>query len=165
MRAGDLMHRIGEGVLPDHPLREAADRMERTGLPCLPVVDGDEVVGMIVAADLRPDPRRAEGEARSSTVRERMSSRFAFCYEDDDIETARRAVTGGGDVCLCVTDGNGRLAGVISREALAAAPGGDDAPASSGALGTARRLDSTGHARPGRGGRPRGYSDRPKLRE
>jgi CBS domain-containing protein len=168
MRAGDLMCRVTETVLPDHPLREASDRMERGGLPCLPVVDGDEIVGMIVAADLHTDPRAPGGSVRPPTVRERMSSEFAFCYENDDLETARQAVAGRDDICLCVTDGKGRLVGVISREALSAATGGDaakKASSSPGTPGAARRLDSTGHARPGRGGRPRGYSGTPRLRD
>jgi len=161
MRVGELMHRTDETVHPDHALDEAAARMERLGQPYLPVADGDEIVGVIAADDLGDAAGLAGGEKRALQVRDRMSTAFAFCYESDDVETARAAVAGRDDAVLCVTDSEGRLVGVVSREEIAAA--GPGAPAAR-APPRERRVSTPGRARPGAGGRPRGYEPKPTVK-
>ena len=47
----DIMQRSPEFATPDEPLVEAAERMLENKFGCLPVVDGEEVVGIVTESD------------------------------------------------------------------------------------------------------------------
>jgi CBS domain-containing protein len=57
MKAGDVMTTGAATVRPDAPVAEAARLMVEHRISGLPVVDGDELVGIVTEGDfLRPDP-------------------------------------------------------------------------------------------------------------
>jgi CBS domain-containing protein len=72
---------------------EAARRMKAHNLPAMPVYSGEELVGMVTARDLvRRVMALGQGpdEARVCDV---MTPCLAFCYEDDDTESASKMMS------------------------------------------------------------------------
>ena len=62
MRVREVMSSPVVTVLPDMRLKEVADLLVRHGISAVPVVDDDELVGIVTEADLiplelAPDPR------------------------------------------------------------------------------------------------------------
>jgi len=52
MKAGDIMTRNPVTVSPDTPVEEAAKILNEKGIGCLPVVQNDELVGIITTCDM-----------------------------------------------------------------------------------------------------------------
>jgi predicted transcriptional regulator len=130
MRAADIMVPTQELVHPDQPLAEATARMHDAGLGLLPVVDGDELVGVITAADAADRP----GDGTS--VHDVMSTDIVFCYDQDDLPTALKIVEESGHPRLLVLNAEWELAGTLTAEAIRdAIEGGHDQLA-----GTARSV-------------------------
>lgn len=153
-----------EWLHPDHPVSEAAARMRAAHLTMLPVVDGDEIVGVYTLAHLAqrkdqpPVPQAAE-DARVSRVSDHMSAEIPFCYEHDDLATAQQMLQRHDLPWLLVVNRDDEYVGLISAEAAA---GAEPAPAPRPAT---RRARATGRAKTSGGaGTPAVYSVRPKLR-
>lgn len=53
---GSVVKRPPEIIWPESSLREAAERFVRKSVGCLPVCDGDELVGVITRADILRSP-------------------------------------------------------------------------------------------------------------
>lgn len=52
MRISDLMTRGAVTAAPDDTVRAAANRLRGRSLGCLPVVDGDRLVGLLTVSDV-----------------------------------------------------------------------------------------------------------------
>jgi CBS-domain-containing membrane protein len=70
----DVMSRLVVTVTPDTTVKEAAGLLVERGFNALPVVDGDELVGIVTEADLvpletQPDPRSHLGPATADLYR------------------------------------------------------------------------------------------------
>ena len=52
IRISDVLTREVVTARPDEPIEEAANRMRERRIGCLPVVDGDELVGIITSSDV-----------------------------------------------------------------------------------------------------------------
>lgn len=84
----DIMSREPVVIHVDHSLAEAAKRMREADIGALPVVDGDELVGVITDRDLvvRAMARRAVSVA--AHVWEAMTRHVVFCHEQASIGEA-----------------------------------------------------------------------------
>jgi len=155
-----------EYLHPDHPVGEAAARMRAAHLSMLPVVDGDEIVGIYTLShmaqrkDQPPVPPAAE-DARASRVADHMSAEIPYCYEQDELATARQLLQRNDLPWLLVVNKDDEYVGLISAEvASGARPAHAPSPRPA-----ARRARATGRARTTGGeGTPTVYSVRPKLR-
>lgn len=155
-RVAQVMRQSDEVVHFDHTLDEAAGRMRRHALTLLPVVDGDELVGVVSAGSI------AKAEVGSDdlplTVGDCMARDFAFCYEHDDVSTAKVLMEEGELEALIVIDIEGQPVGVISTGDVAGML------ADKAALGSLRRTGSAGRAKASPPGGPGNYEMKPKLK-
>ncbi|WP_084398886.1 CBS domain-containing protein [Henriciella aquimarina] len=86
MQIRDIMHRDCSFIGSDESLQLAATKMEREGIGALPVADNDKLVGMITDRDIVTRAVATNRDVRHTKVRELMSDRVLYCYDDEDIE-------------------------------------------------------------------------------
>jgi CBS domain-containing protein len=113
MQVKDAMTPHVDAVAPDTPLDVAAQRMRNKNVGCLPVAEGDRLVGMVTDRDLVVRAL-AEGHGPRSTVREVMSSQVLCCHADQPVEEAARLMEEHGVRRLVVLDREDRPLGVVS---------------------------------------------------
>lgn len=162
----DVMRAISEVVHVDEDLHEAYVRMRDFQTPFLPIADGDEIVGILTARDIYDDPRAADDGKRAAGIGDHLSKEIAFCYEDDDVETAMDVMEQSGHRRLLVTDDADQLVGLITLEMITAALRRHGLARLGGAgPGAAERTaDTAGRAKGNKPGRPRLYAIKPKLK-
>lgn len=158
----DVMEWTDEIVPLDEGLPEAAARMRANGVVLLPVVDGDEIVGVVTVDDIQ---RTVDDAGAAPTVRDRLSPEIAYCYASDDVATARTVMNDSGRDALMVTDDESQLLGYVTRDAVRAAEttqpsGSGGGPAAVRARTLPPRARATGHET----GHPTDYAVRPTLR-
>lgn len=161
MQARDVMCATTDLLHPDHPMEEARRRLRETGLSMLPVVDGDEIVGVLSRS-------ASGGSGNPSTlprprVRDCMSSRIPLCRENETLDEVARAIEEEGQSGLVVLDAEDQMVGVVTREMLAEA-GVAVAPGEprGEATGT-HEVKSASRAREETRGRRRSYSVKPRV--
>jgi CBS domain-containing protein len=126
VQISEVMTREVELVRPDDTIRTAAIMMAEHGVGALPVGKAGRLVGMVtdrditvraVARDLAPD---------RTPLREVMSHRVEYCFEDEDAAEVARRMAGAAVRRLPVLSRDKRLVGIVSLGDLAVAgePGG-----------------------------------------
>lgn len=114
MTVRDLMTPHVEVVSPESTLREAAELMRAVDAGALPVVSMDaEVIGMVTDRDIVVRGL-ALGCSADATVSEVMSLRVLSVRETDSVEDAVAVMHQAQVRRLVVTDGEGRLVGMLS---------------------------------------------------
>ena len=118
MRISEVMTRDVKVASPDDTLADAAKLMSRIDCGCLPVSNGERLVGMITDRDIAI---RAVGEGLGpdTKVSEIMSDEVKYCYESDECADIARNM---GDIQLRrlpVVDKDKRLVGIVSIGDLA----------------------------------------------
>lgn len=163
---GDLMCRVDEVVHVDHDLHEASVRMRDSQAAILPVIDGDEIVGVLTARDIYGARRTGEECIETLKVRDHLSKEIAFCYEADDLETARSAMHDSGHHRLLVLDGERQLVGLITAERITSSSRERDPVRSAhrDPMSGARLAETTVRAKGSRPGAPGVYAVRPKIK-
>lgn len=96
-------------VGPDLPLRDARNLMRERGINGLPVVEGDQLLGILTNRDLRYE-RNLDRPVRSAMTAERLIT----CPPGTDLETARDLMQEHRVEKLLVVDATGRLRGLIT---------------------------------------------------
>lgn len=157
MQAKELMQPTTEVVHLDQTLLDARNRLRSFALPALPVVDGDEIVGLLTAKAVERKAAAPDGDLANTAVRDHMSAEIAFCRPDEDIETARAIMQHGGHDRLLVIDGEGQLCGLLSAEDIG--EGGTKSAAPGHVVKTA------GRAKGGRPHQPDTFSVKPIVKE
>jgi CBS domain-containing protein len=77
-----------ETVRPDAAAKQAAKKMKKMNVGCLPVCDGNRLEGLITDRDIAIR-LVAEGHNPSTTkVRNIMTSGVIYCYDDQTVEEA-----------------------------------------------------------------------------
>lgn len=150
MRAADAMTPLHNNVHPDHPLKEAMARMREDDAAVLPVIDGDEMVGLLSMADASGDSTAWEVDPDKAAVRDVMRAKFAWCYADEAVGEDASAVT-------VVVNRDHEVVGMIGHRGGAAAAR-PDGPHTAETAGRA-----TGDPSGDDGGGP-GYRVRPRIR-
>ncbi|MBI3739863.1 MAG: CBS domain-containing protein [Chloroflexi bacterium] len=120
MKIKEIMTRDVEIVHPDDTLQTAACKMRDRGIGLLPVMDGDELVGMVSDRDLIVRAT-AEGMSPEATLgRDLMTSPVVYCYEDQDVKDAAETMVKNQIRRLAVLDHkNETLVGIVSLGDLA----------------------------------------------
>jgi CBS domain-containing protein len=156
-RVGDLARPVDETLHADQEVDEAALRLSLQEIPFLPVIDGDEIVGVLTREHLAAASEAEADQSARISARTIMTSDLAFCYGDDDAATARGLMDRHGTDHLLVVDKEQALVGVLAREDL---PDGDAKPAPAGGPSRQGPSDAARNVHPG------GldvYADRPKI--
>lgn len=159
MLVRDLMQPISEVVHLDQNLLDAGIRLREEGLAALPVVDGDEIVGILTREAIYEKAASPDNDLANTAVRDHMTAEIAVCQAEESAETARRLMEEGGHTRLLVVDREGRLCGII-----AAQEGGE------GRVGKEERLDhhivkTPGRAKGSAPHQPPNFAVRPTIKK
>lgn len=114
-RVRDVMATPDLAAHPDHPVSEAVERMRGSGMRILPVVDGDEIVGLLRMRDIETDP---DADHPSAAVRDAMFAEILYCFADDPIEETIALMEKTGYDEYLVVDSEKRLVGHVGLSAL-----------------------------------------------
>jgi CBS domain-containing protein len=119
MSIKDVMTPNVEVIHPDQPLQEAAKMMKSLDVGSLPVCDGNRLLGMLTDRDITI---RATAEGRdptTTTVRETMTEKILYCYEDQDVREAAQIMEERQIRRLPILNRDKRLVGIVSLGDLA----------------------------------------------
>jgi CBS domain-containing protein len=163
-RVGDFARPMRETVHADHEIDEAALRLSLQERPLLPVIDADEIVGVLTQRDLARAREAVKAEDARLTARVVMSSDLAFCYLDDDAATARTLMDRHGCDHLLVIDADQALVGVVGRKDLPAVSAAEARSRDRPDVIEPREDDAPGVAKTIQPGGLDVYADRPKIR-
>jgi len=118
MQLKEIMTRPVETIGPDASLTEAARRMEQKGVGFLPVVDGDDVVGVLTDRDIIIRAVARGMDPEQTQVEEVMTPRLVALPQDSGVEAASALMERKRVRRLLVTGEADALAGVISLDKL-----------------------------------------------
>lgn len=105
MKIAEVMTPNPEVVSSEQPIQEAARRMLDSDTGALPVADGERLIGMVTDRDITVRAI-AQGRGPETPVREVMSERLLFAWDDQDV----------GDVAIQMSDNQVRRMPVLSRD-------------------------------------------------
>jgi CBS domain-containing protein len=114
MKVSEVMTSNVETVTPEQPIQEAAQFMLRADTGVLPVVQSDNLVGMITDRDIAVRAV-AEGRGPDTPVSEAMTGDVLFVYDDQDVEEAAVLMSDSQVRRLAVKGRDGdKLVGILS---------------------------------------------------
>ena len=105
MKIAEIMSSDVQLITPDRSIQEAARLMISADTGALPVGDGERLIGMVTDRDITVRAI-AEGRGPETPVREVMSEKLLFAWDDQDVE----------DVAIQMSDAQVRRMPVLSRE-------------------------------------------------
>lgn len=159
MLARDLMQPLTEVVHLDQNLLDAGIRLRQEGVAALPVVDGDEIVGILTREAIYEKAASPDNDLANTAVRDHMTAEIAFCQADESADTARHLMQEGGHTQLLVVDRKGQLCGIISaREGEGIAEGDEESDDD-------HVVKTTGRAKGSRPHQPPDFAVKPTLKE
>jgi CBS domain-containing protein len=119
MKIIEIMTREPELISPDASIKDAAKRMKNEDIGALPVGENDRLIGMVTDRDIAMRGV-AEGRAPETTpVRDVMSEKILYCFEDDDIEDAAQCMAEHQVRRLPILNRDKRLTGIVSLADIA----------------------------------------------
>ena len=113
-RVEDLMRRQVATIHPDVSLIVAAEQMRQHDVGCLPIIEGNKLIGMITDRDIVLRSVAENLDAGRTTVQETMSGGPIFCHADDSAEQVKQRMIDLQVKRLPVLDHHDRLVGIIS---------------------------------------------------
>ena len=119
MKISEIMTPDPELIDPNSSIRDAAQRMKDEDIGALPVGENDRLIGMVTDRDIT---MRAVAEDRlpsSTSVRDVMSEKIYYCFEDDDIEDAAKCMAENQVRRLPILNRDKRLTGIVSLADIA----------------------------------------------
>jgi len=126
MKVSEVMTSDVQTVSADQTAREAASFMLRAEAGSIPVVEGDEVIGIITDRDIAVRGV-AEGRSPDTPVGDLMSDGIICAHEDDDVTDVARRMSEEQIRRLPVLDHDKRLVGIVSLGDLARETRGEPA--------------------------------------
>ena len=113
MRIGEIMTNEVKLLSPDDSIQQAACRMRDEDIGSLPVASADRLVGYVTDRDLVVRSL-AVGMKLSTPVREVMTERLLYCFEDDEVEAVAQNMAKNQVRRLPVLTREKRLCGIVS---------------------------------------------------
>jgi CBS domain-containing protein len=126
MRIAEIMTGDVKLLAPEDSIQHAACRMRDENIGSLPVASGDRLVGYVTDRDLVVRGMAA-GKDLSTAVREIMSGRLLYCFDDDSVEDVAENMAKNQVRRLPVLTREKRLCGIVSLGDLAVRGDGDAA--------------------------------------
>ena len=114
MKIKEVMTRAVETVRPDQSIQEAAAKMKSLDVGPMPVTEGDRLVGMITDRDIVIRAVADGRDARTTKVRDAMTTDVVSCREDDDVKDAAKKMKDRQIRRLVVVDGAQKVCGIVS---------------------------------------------------
>ena len=125
MRVYDVMTKNAECIRPDATLQDAASRMRDLDVGSLPVCEKERLVGLLTDRDITVRSVADGHDPRSDHVRDVMTPRVAYCFDDQDIRIAADLMREKQIRRLPVLNRDKRLVGIVSLGDLAVQTGDD----------------------------------------
>lgn len=119
MKVKDVMSSTVESVLPHYTLRTAARKMKELNVGSMPVVDGDDLLGIITDRDISVFAIAMGYGSESTEVQKVMTKEVFTCRLDQEIVDATQIMEQQHIRRLAVIDDNDCLQGVISVDDIA----------------------------------------------
>ena len=138
MQVQEIMTRGVEVIDPNTTIRDAARKMRADNIGALPVGENDRLIGMVTDRDIVVRAVAENRPAGNTAVREVMSERIYYCFEDDDVGDAAETMAEHQVRRLPVLNRDKRLVGVV---ALADLGRGDTEAAKMALEGVSERTD------------------------
>lgn len=107
-------------ISPDATLVEAAEDMKSLDVGILPICENDRLIGTVTDRDIILRAIAVGRNPRITKVREVMSSKIIYCFDDQNVEDAAGMMEKNQVRRLPVLDHDKRLVGIISIGDLAA---------------------------------------------
>jgi CBS domain-containing protein len=117
---GEVMTRGVEKISAAATLEQAAKEMKAHNVGLLPVMDGEEVVGIVTDRDIVLRAVSARLRPEMTRVRDVMTPGVISCYEDQNIAEASLVMERNLVHRLVVLNRNRKLVGIVSLSDLAA---------------------------------------------
>jgi CBS domain-containing protein len=114
MRVQEIMTRDVNIMDPNTTIRDVARHMRADNIGAYPVGENDRLIGMVTDRDVVV---RGLADGRSSgntTVRDVMSEKVFYCFDDDDVEDAAELMATHQVRRLPVLNHDKRLVGVVA---------------------------------------------------
>jgi len=106
-------------VTLDTPISEAASLMESENIGSLPVLEGEELAGMITDRDIVVRAVAKGKDPRGMPVREVVSRELVTVYAEDDLSNALTKMASEQVRRLPVVDEDNRLVGILAQADVA----------------------------------------------
>lgn len=135
MQVREMMSRDVKLVHPQDSIREAARQMREQDIGSLPVAEGDRLVGYVTDRDIVVRGLANSG-GPESPIRDVMSDRVLYCFEDDTVESVAENMARNQIRRLPVLTRKKRLCGIVALGDIANA--GADEPAEEALEGISR---------------------------
>jgi len=90
MKISEIMTKNVEIIAPGASLADAAKRMKALNIGCLPVSDGDRLIGMITDRDLVIRGMAEQKDCLTTQIKDSMTSPVVYCFEDQTVEEMAR---------------------------------------------------------------------------
>jgi len=119
------MTRRAECTRPEATVREAAERMKMLDVGALPVVDNDDLVGMLTDRDITIRSVAEGHDPRTDRVRHIMTPQVDYCFEDNDVADAAELMRQKQVRRLPVLNHAKRLVGMVALGDLAVEGGAE----------------------------------------
>jgi CBS domain-containing protein len=120
MLVQDIMKTRFSSIAADETALAAACRMRDEGVGCLPVTEGDQLVGIITDRDLVLRCMADDKEPAATLIRTIMSVETICCHPDQKDDEALELMSRHGLMRLPVLSRTGALVGMVSRRDLLA---------------------------------------------
>ena len=119
MKISEIMTRDPELIEPTATIREAAQRMKNEDIGALPIGENDRLIGMVTDRDIAIRGVAEGRDPSSTTVRDVMSEKIYYCFEDDDVEDAASCMADNQVRRLPILNRDKRLTGIVSLADIA----------------------------------------------
>ncbi len=119
MRISEIMTPDPELIDPTSSIRDAAQRMKNEDIGALPVGENDRLIGMVTDRDIAVRGVADGRDPGSTTVRDVMSEKIYYCFEDDDVEDAAKCMADNQVRRLPILNRDKRLTGIVSLADIA----------------------------------------------
>jgi CBS domain-containing protein len=114
MQVKEVMTSEYKFILPDTTLREAAEKMRDCKCGYLPIGEDDRLTGAVTDRDIIVRGIAAGHNPDEVTVKEIMSGRMHYCYEEDDVKDAAERMKNEQIRRLVVLNKDKRIAGILT---------------------------------------------------
>jgi len=121
MKISEIMTPDPELIDPNSSIRDAAQRMKDEDIGALPVGENDRLIGMVTDRDIALRAVAEDKQPSSTSVRDVMSEKIYYCFEDDNVEEAARCMAENQVRRLPILNRDKRLTGIVSLADLAQA--------------------------------------------
>jgi CBS domain-containing protein len=119
MQVHDAMTPGARIIDPNAHISDAARLMREENIGALPVGENDRLIGMVTDRDIAMRAVAADRPTGNVAVREVMSERIYYCFEDDDLDHAARIMAEHQIHRLPVLNRDKRLVGMLALADIA----------------------------------------------